>query len=221
MTGGPFHDMSRSLYNLLDSAAGNPLATGVAGDIRALAFIDPTSKVDQQGPVLIGTAGAAPFYDVDTNYQSNDVLLIDKYPGKAGLDLINDLKIFRLSEMYFIKAEALVNESDLPGAAAIIKAIRDVRNRTNPNQPLPVYATATAAWADILKERRIELCYEGHRYIDLKRLGALANVGIDRYARDCETVQTCSIPLTDHRFTVPIPINEINTNSNMQQNPEY
>ena len=149
--------------------------------------------------------------------------MIDKYPGKAGLDLINDLKIFRLSEMYFIKAEALVSEGDLAGAAAIIKTIRDVRNRLAP-QPLPVYANATAAWADILKERRIELCYEGHRYIDLKRLGALAGgLTIDRYTRDCETVQTCSIPLTDYRFTVPIPINEINTNPNIraQQNPGY
>lgn len=223
LTGGPFHDMNRNLYNLLDSAAGNPLATGTPGDIRALAFIDPTSKIDQQGPVLVGTAGTAPFYDTDPNYQANDVPLIDKYPGKAGLDLINDLKIFRLSEMYFIKAEALVSEGDLAGAAAIIKTIRDVRNRLAP-QPLPVYANATAAWADILKERRIELCYEGHRYIDLKRLGALAGgLTIDRYTRDCETVQTCSIPLTDYRFTVPIPINEINTNPNIraQQNPGY
>lgn len=220
LTGGPFHDMNRNLFNLLDSDVDNANATGVAGDIRLNAFIDPTSKIDQATP-LVGVAGTAPYYETDANYQANDVPLIDKYPGKAGLDLINDQKIFRLSEMYFIKAEALVSEGDLTGAAAIIKSIRDVRNRVNPNQPLPVYANATAAWADILKERRIELCYEGHRYIDLKRLGALAGVTIDRYTRDCETVVTCSIPVTDHRFTVPVPINEINTNTNMVQNPEY
>lgn len=221
LTGGPYHDMGRNLFNLLDTAPGNPLASGTPGDIRALAFIDATSKVDEQGPVVVGTAGTAPFYDTDPVYEANDALLIDKYPGKPGFDLGNDLKIFRLSEMYFIKAEALVSEGDLSGAATILKSIRDVRNRLNQNQPLPIYANATEAWADILKERRIELCYEGHRYIDLKRLGGLAGVGIDRYTRDCDQVNTCAIPLTDHRFTLPIPIGEINTNPNIQQNPEY
>lgn len=219
LTGGPYHDMGRALFNLLDSDPDNALATGNAGDIRLNAFIDPTSKVDQATP-LVGTAGTSPYYETDNNYQMNDVLLIDKYPGKSGFDLGNDLKVFRLSEMYFIKAEARVQASDLAGAATIIKQIRDVRNRTAP-VALPVYATATDAWADILKERRVELCFEGHRYIDLKRLGTLAGVGIDRYTRDCELVNTCTIPLTDHRFTLPIPIAEINTNPNMAQNPEY
>lgn len=223
-TGGPFHDMSRSLYNLLDSSAGNPLATGAVGDIRAFSFIDPTSKVDQAGPVISGVAGSAPYYTDNSVafdvYKSNDVLCIDKYPGKAGYDLGNDLKVFRLSEMYFIKAEALVAEGDLAGAATIIKAIRDVRNKVGA-QPLPSYADATAAWADILKERRVELCYEGHRYIDLKRLGALANVSIDRYARDCETLGGCSIDVTDYRFTMPIPTWETSINNSMIQNPGY
>ncbi|MGL2966478.1 RagB/SusD family nutrient uptake outer membrane protein [Flavobacterium sp. XGLA_31] len=224
-SGGPFHDMGRNLFNLMDSSAGNPLATGVVGDIRAYAFIDPTSKVDQAGPVITGVAGSAPYY-TDNNqafdvYKATDVLCIDKYPGKPGNDLGNDLKIFRLSEMYFIKAEALVAEGDLNGAATILKTIRDVRNKNGTAQPLPNYANATEAWADILKERRIELCFEGHRYIDLKRLGSLANVGIDRYSRDCESLGACSIDLTDYRFTMPIPINELNANPNMVQNPNY
>jgi hypothetical protein len=225
--GGPFHDMSRSLYNLLDSSTGNPLATGAVGDIRAYAFIDPSSKVDQALPIISGVTSpppTPPYYTDNSvafdDYKKNDVLCIDKYPGKAGYDLGNDLKVFRLSEMYFIKAEALVAEGDLAGAATILKAIRDVRNKVGA-QPLPVYADATAAWADILKERRIELCYEGHRYIDLKRLGALANAGIDRYSRDCETLGGCSMDVTDYRFTMPIPTWETSINTTMIQNPNY
>lgn len=224
LTGGPFHDMGRNLFNLLDSEANNPLAAGTPGDIRRLAFIDPTSKVDQTFTTpntgSTGTAGTAPNYTTDPQYQANDVLLIDKYPGKTGFDLGNDLKVFRLSEMYFIRAEAYVAAGNLVAAAQDIKAVRDARNRLGA-QPLPVYANATAAWADILKERRLELCFEGHRYIDLKRLGALAGVGIDRYSRDCELVNTCTIPLTDYRFTMPIPIAEMNTNPNIQQNTGY
>ena len=217
LTGGPFHDMSRALYNMLDSQASNSLATGTPGDIRALAFIDPTSKVDQ-ATVLVGVAGAAPYYQTDPAYKANDVLCIDKYPGKTGFDLGNDLKIFRLSEMYLIRAEANVAAGNLPAAAAAVKAIRDARNRLGV-QPLPVYGSATAAWADILKERRLELCFEGHRYIDLKRLGTLAGASIDRFAGDCFNIPVCTLPTTDYRFTMPIPIDEIIGNSAIQQNP--
>jgi len=89
--------MGRTLFNLMDSNPNNPLATGAAGDIRAFAFIDPTSKVDSQGPVVTGTAGTAPYYNdpalpYDT-YKATDVLLVDKYPGKTGLNLTNDLKV--------------------------------------------------------------------------------------------------------------------------------
>jgi len=212
-TGGAYHDMGRNLFNLLEQGNG----TNGSSDIRRYAFIDPTSRIDQ------GTYpnSAAPDYTTDPSYQLNDALLIDKYPGKSGFDLGNDLKVFRVSEMYFIRAEALVAAGDLPGAALAIKAIRDARTFRAPFPALPVYANATAAWADILLERRLELCYEGHRYIDLKRLGSLAGAGIDRYTRDCELVATCSIANGDYRFTMPIPIAEVNTNAQIQQNPEY
>lgn len=212
-TGGCYQDMGRNLFNLLEQGNG----THGSSDIRRYAFIDPTSRIDQ------GTypSTSAPDYTTDPSYQLNDALLIDKYPGKSGFDLGNDLKVFRVSEMYFIRAEALVATGDLTGAANAIKAIRDARTFRAPFPTLPVYANATAAWADILAERRLELCYEGHRYIDLKRLGTLAGAGIDRYTRDCELVNVCSIPTDDYRFTAPIPISEINANLQIQQNPGY
>jgi hypothetical protein len=212
-TGGSYHDMGRNLFNLLEG----PGAANTSSDIRRFAYIDPTSRIDQVGyPNHV-----APDYTTDPSYQLNDALLIDKYPGKSGFDLGNDLKVFRVSEMYFIRAEALTAAGDLAGAALAIKAVRDARTFRAPFPVLPVYASATAAWADILLERRLELAYEGHRYIDLKRLGTRAGAGIDRYVRDCELVATCSIPTTDYRFTMPIPILEINTNAQIQQNPNY
>lgn len=202
--GGPFHDMGRTLFNLMND---------VAGDIRRKAFIDPTSRILTAAQLADPNLTAA-------GYKAGDVLCIDKYPGKiSGADLNNDLKVFRLSEMYFIKAESLVAAGDLIGAANVIKLIRDVRNWIGP-QALPVYGNATEAWVDILKERRIELCFEGHRYIDLKRLGGLANLTIDRYTKDCGN-GICSIAVTDYRFTFPIPIDEIIGNSVIQQNPNY
>lgn len=200
-TGGAFLDMGRNLYNSLSS---------VSGDIRTLAFVDPTSLFD-------------PEYETNPLFNSSDVIAIDKYPGKGNQALRNDIKVFRLSEMYFILAECAVAENDLTAAAGYVKNIRDARNRLGA-QALPVYATATQAWGDIMDERRKEFCFEGYRYIDIKRLGVLANKSVDRHPTDDinKTLPT-TISNTDYRFTLPIPQDEISGNGQIaqQQNPQY
>ncbi len=230
-SGSPFHDMGRNLFNLLadqnqDGVVSNPLTVTnpTDHDIRAKAFIDPSSTISP-APATV------------QNYINVDVLAIDKYPGKAGDAgaLTNDLKVFRLSEMYLIKAEARIAAGDLQGAATLLKTIRDVRTYETRNSagvvlqpavpaPLPEYANATEAWADVLLERRKELAFEGHRYIDLKRLGDLAGgKSIDRYFRDCteNNAPICTLPLSDYRFRLPVPIDELIGNANIQQNPGY
>ena len=198
-TGGAFLDMGRNLFDQLAETN---------GDIRRLAFVDQSSLI-AANPLTLD------------NPNRDDVLVIDKYPGKPTQPLRNDLKLFRMSEMYFILAECAVAENQLPVAAGYIKNIRDARNRLSA-QPLPVYADQQQAWADILKERRKELCFEGHRYIDIKRVGPLANKSIDRSIID-DIIQTLptTIPNNDYRFTMPIPQDEIQANPTIQQNPGY
>ena len=169
-SGVTLYDMNRNLFNLLDNGAtsGSNAAgvnTSLVKDIRRYVDIDPSQIV----------TGGVNGYLTSATYQSTDNLPIDKYSGIAGTGnaLINDIKAFRVSEMVLIQAEARVAASDLPGAALLIKSIRNKRY-INGTPVLPVYANETAAWADILLERRLELAFEGHRYIDLKRLGALA-----------------------------------------------
>lgn len=222
LSGGPYHDMDYNLFKLLD----DPLADGAGNDfdIRRVAFVDPTSVIpaDPEAP---------------GDFRTQSIPLIDKYRGKSGAtgaDLMNDLKIFRASEMLLIKVEARIAAGDLATAATLIKQLRDARiytkvvtpantTTTAPPRPLPVYANATQAWADLLKERRVELCFEAHRYIDLKRLGSLAGVTNDRFHRECETnnVGICALPNNDYRYTMPIPRPELNANANIQQNPNY
>lgn len=161
-------------------------------------------------------------YQTVVDYRNTDKLAIRKYPGRTDSgNLVNDVKISRLSEMYFIKAEARVAQNDLNGAANVMKTLKDARH--NRVLPAPTYATATDAWKDILRERKMEFAYEGYRFIDLKRLGTLANEGISRDGRDCEVNGACSLPVTDYRFALPIPADEINANSAIkgQQNPNY
>jgi len=194
LDGSPYYEMGRSLFNLIDPS-----------DIRYTVNVDATSLID-------------PNYMVDKD-PSKDILVISKYPGKDGQPLMNDLKIFRSSEMLLIKAEALTDAGDLTGAATLIKQLRDARFGSA--QTLPVYADKTEAFGAILDERRIEFCYEGQRYLDLKRLGTRANRGIDRDPIDCAVNGACTLPVTDHRFSVPVPLIEIDANSNVQQNPGY
>ena len=124
--------------------------------------------------------------------------------------------------MLLIAAEARAAQSNLSGAATLIKQLRDARFGSA--QALPAYGSQQVAYRDILQERKIELCYEGHRYKDLKRLGPAAGVGVDRDPIACNIQSgACELPATDFRFSLPIPIVEINANPGIaaQQNPGY
>ncbi|MBW7675636.1 RagB/SusD family nutrient uptake outer membrane protein [Chryseobacterium chendengshani] len=170
--------------------------TSNTNDIRRYAFIDPTSDV------------------------ANKIYVIDKYPGKGVEPLKNDIKIIRLSEIYLILAECEA-QTNLTNAATYVKAVRDARKYTG-TATLPVYGNKQQALRDILKERRVELCFEGHRYVDLRRLGQEAGVSIDRNPLDDIVSSTpLTLPITDFRFTLPIPSAEINGNPTIQQNPGY
>ena len=121
--------------------------------------------------------------------------------------------------MHLICAEAATD--DLSTAANHIKQLRTAR--FGEEQPTPVFTSQQEAFAGILEERRVELAFEGHRWLDLKRLGAEANAQIDRDPLDCAITGACTLPVDDYRFTLPIPLIEINANSVIaeQQNPGY
>ena len=68
-----------------------------------------------------------PEYSSSDDYKNTDVLYVGKYRGSEGQDLMNDLKIFRSSEMLLIIAEAEAAAGDLAAAAASIKTLRDAR----------------------------------------------------------------------------------------------
>jgi starch-binding outer membrane protein, SusD/RagB family len=223
LAGSALYEVSRSLHNILNP--GNLSGAGLAtiSDVRARTIIAPSSVVD---------AG----YATSLDYRNTDKLIINKHGGTgtgtatwattATNGNNNSHKIARISEMYFIRAEARVAAGDLAGAASALEAVIDARNTIN--QPTPVFANATEAWAEILKQRRLEFAYEGYRYIDLKRLGTLAGAGIDRDPADYSSGSSnypegnpVNLPLTSFKFTLPIPLSETSVNPSAQQNPGY
>lgn len=178
--GGPFIEMSNSLYNILDT-----------DDVR---------------------------YDVLLNADSdpaNNLHLINKYPGTA-VEFLADVKVFRISEMYLIKAEAEMRNTMLAESQATLKELRDARYGTA--TALPSYSSLNEGLDFLLEERRVELAFEGHRYLDLKRF----NRDLVRAQEDCANLDNaCEILSSDKRFTLPIPLFEMNANPLMEQNPGY
>lgn len=224
LNGSPFYEVGRALFNILNPTNVVPGSNGANWanlDVRLHTMCSATSFVD-------------PNYTVAPSYTAADKLIIQKYGGMqnsagnpwastASNGNNNDFKVIRLSEMYMIKAEARVAAGDLAGAAAAVEAVRDARNPVN--QPTPSYANATAAWADILLERRLEFAFEGHRFIDLKRLAGLAGVtALDRHPADYADIpggNPANLSMTSYKWALPIPFSEINANGSIQQNTGY
>jgi hypothetical protein len=200
--GSPYFEMGRTLFNLLADDT---------TDIRYDVNVGDDAIINEAYPDV-----------TQDDWYETDIIPITKYPGVEGVQpLMNDLKVFRVSEMYLIRAEAAAANGDLAGAANFIKQVRDAR--FGAEQPAPVFTSQQEAFAGVLEERRVELAFEGHRWLDLKRLGAEANAQIDRDPLDCEITGACTLPVDDYRFTLPIPLVEINANPVIaeQQNPGY
>ncbi|MGH1518333.1 RagB/SusD family nutrient uptake outer membrane protein [Chryseobacterium sp. JK1] len=214
LNGSPFYEVSRSLFNILNQRP---------TDVRKNAIVAPSSVID-------------PNYATSPDYRNTDKLIIQKYGGTENGTITsavtatngfnNDFKIMRISEMYFIKAEARASAGDLEGVGVVLKSILNAR--LGVVQIAPVYLNVTAAWVDILKERRLEFAYEGHRYIDIKRLAALANVTIDRDQADYSSSSSnfpaanpVNLPINSYKFALPIPQEELNANPDIVQNPGY
>ena len=81
---------------------------------------------------------------------------------------------FRYAEMQLIYAECCAYEKDYVTAR---KTIADLRNTRFGKE---VYTAPISSWETaldvILKERAVELCFEGHRFWDLRRTGRAAEV---------------------------------------------
>jgi hypothetical protein len=156
--------------------------------------------------------------DPDSDPDNADYI-VGKYPNNADTNSINDFKAMRVSEAYLVRAEAYANTSQFGLAAADVFSVRSARDATSSS---PSYANLQLALVDILAERRLELAFEGHRYIDIKRMKPVLNTGINRDPADCAGAGfPCTLAVNSEKWTFPIPTVEINANVNISQAPGY
>ncbi len=111
-----------------------------------------------------------------------------------------NINIVRLAEMFLTRAECNFRLNTSVGASPL-EDINRIRTRVG----LPSRTAADLTLASILRERQLELAFEGLRIHDQKR--TRANVG--------------SRPYTDAKLIFPIPDRERNANPNLSQNESY
>ncbi|RKD90941.1 RagB/SusD family nutrient uptake outer membrane protein [Mangrovibacterium diazotrophicum] len=130
----------------------------------------------------------------------------------------NSIIKLRYADILLLKAEALIGKGEYSAAAAIIN---QTRNRAGlSNLPSSASASEEAITQAYLKERRLELAFEGQRWFDLVRLDKVEEVMNAVFSKD-EGRPAQVYPFTSLSYILPIPQDVIDQNPNLVQNPGY
>jgi starch-binding outer membrane protein, SusD/RagB family len=137
------------------------------------------------------------------------------YPFKyknvlASSTTVEDYMIFRLAEVYLIRAEAAVKMPN-PNLSRALADVNIIRNRAGLANSTADGTSQTAVLAAVLHERQTEMCFEwGSRWFDLKRTG---NAGTVLTAEKSGWQPNAAL--------YPIPQAQRQLNSLLTQNPGY
>lgn len=145
-------------------------------------------------------------------YPSDNYAFMHKMPTN-----VSSIYIMRLAEIYLLHAEALACTGDLAGAAGYVNRVRSRAKLAD--LPASAQASQEAMIDAILKERRLELAFEGFRFFDLARHDRIIEVHNSVNAKD--SYWQVRKPLTETRIFLPIPTSALEQNSALTQNPGY
>jgi hypothetical protein len=115
--------------------------------------------------------------------------------------------VFRIAEMYLIRAEARAHLNDIQHAKDDLNLIRD-RAGVVPSDA----QTAADILLAIEEENRFEFAWEAHRWFDLARTGRAKQV--------LETISP-TIHVDPWETVFPIPATQLQLDPNLEQNPGY
>jgi hypothetical protein len=179
-------------------------------------FIDDYEQNDKRKDVSVFYKGSPNFYGIDysksyslTGYNVRKFLVPIEVSSSYDNSPLN-FPVLRFSDVLLMKSEAL-NELGSTSEAEI--PLNKVRNRAGLGNISTNLDQASFREA-VLKERRIELAFEGQRWYDLIRvneglygLNFLHSIG--------------KTNATQKHLLFPIPLVEIDRNPNLTQNPGY
>jgi len=215
---------------------GNKTSTQIgAGDTNSDFAVDPaiysyytTTTADIRGAQTIdfkpsGHDKILKYYAVNLDKTGNQI-----YPTSSMANLL--FPLYRLADIYLMRAEALNRTGDLPNALIYL-------NNVHTRAGLPAYKATDFANADamlygvptlnggfsgILKERQLELFCEAKRWFDLQRTGTAIST-MDPIIKVRQVAK--GFPPTGFGVATKIfwPINQnvLNANTKLTQNPPY
>ena len=130
----------------------------------------------------------------------------NKYKSSApGTERYN---LFRLAELYLVRAEASAQMEDIASAVTDINVLRSRAGLL----PISDAISKVECLQAIAHERQVELFAEtGHRWLDLKRTGQL----------DAVLQPLKSATWAPHAALFPIPLADLQNNPQLEQNPGY
>lgn len=174
---------------------------------------------DVDGSILITAHGRELIHTVDINVQYNidadgwgqveqeEGYRCAKWDFESGLngDMENDFAIFRLADVYLMKAEALVRlGQDNEEATRLVNVIRSRAF----DDPSKLHDNVTLE--DVYQERRYELAWEVSGRQDMIRFGTFL-----------EPIPDWKPQTAEVRLLFPIPQTALDANPNLTQNPGY
>lgn len=212
------------------TAPGNTAVTGGFGDL-----VPSISLLNELGIALAGGNTTANFalnatvatrntdvrnllYEPGTTGRGPAKVECTKFLGKNGSINLDNIPVVRISEVYLTRAEAMATPGSpvLNEAAAIadlkfLKVRRYTDYTGSAAETNDGTLTGTALLDEVIRQRRIELAFEGHRFFDLKRLG-----------RDIvKGPHYNTVAFTDIRILPAIPQGDVDGNANLKQNAGY
>ncbi len=185
---------------MIDPNSGEVLKTTLGHDLNHtidLRIVAGTEKKNADGELT-------PWGEV----HQEDGARINKWVFEKGMqntNMENDIAIFRLADVYLMKAEALLRlGSEISVATQLVNAIRERAYGNSDHN----YASVTLD--DIYKERGYELAFEFVRRQDMIRFGTYLK---PRFMKPYQTPA--------YRKLFPIPFKAWQKNNNLVQNPGY
>lgn len=123
-----------------------------------------------------------------------------------------DWHLYRLTWIYFAKAEAIMRKNGGAANAEAVQLINDCKKRaySSADWPNHAYTTATLTMDELLNERGREFIFEGFRRDDLIRFGKFTTGSWWDHQ-----------PSTATRSLFAIPRQQIDLNPQLKQNPGY
>ncbi|RZK74133.1 MAG: RagB/SusD family nutrient uptake outer membrane protein, partial [Pedobacter sp.] len=121
-----------------------------------------------------------------------------------------DWNIYRLTWIYFAKAEAIMRKNGGAATAEAVALINTTKARAFAAADFVPYTPSTLNYDELLAERGREFIFEGFRRDDMIRFGKFTN-----------TAWWDHNPSSNTRNLYPIPQQQRDANPNLTQNPGY